>query len=221
MSSLSTLCSESDFSEQVPELTGRKMHMKKNQLILINSYPFPAMFYIVKGMVRIGGYLEQESETTYCLLPEDHIFTARTHAESRWSNFAQACTDEVELRVYQEHQLKPYLHQDRPYALDLADLHQKYISSMERHAQMLACTHIHQKLTLFVLFLAELYGYRRQGITYVPHSFTHQEIGRILNISRQTITQTLRQLQGDGLLDYHRGRFVVSDYENLGEYVKG
>ncbi len=220
MSCLSTSYREPAFSGSVPKPSGRKMQLKRDQFVLLSSYPFPAVFYIVKGMVRMGGYLEKGGETTYCLLAEDHIFLAGMPAESQWVNFAQACTDELELRIFQQHQTKTFNSKDHPYALDMAALQQKHISCMERQMQMLSCQNIHHKLAHFVLFLAELYGYRRQGVTYVPHTFTHLEIGKILSLSRQSVTQTLRQLQKQGYLHYRRKKFVIPDYEELSTFIR-
>ena len=220
MSCLSTIHSEPTFHGTVEELFGRKMQLKRNQFVLLNSYPFPAVFYIVKGMVRMGAYLEKGGETTYCLLPEDHVFLAGMPTESHWINFAQSCTDVVNLRIYQQDQLKSFNGKDHPCSLDMVALQQKHISCMERQMQMLSCQNIHHKLAHFVLFLADLYGYRRQGVTYVPHSFTHLEIGKVLSLSRQSVTQTLRQLQKQGYIQYCRKKFVIPDYEKFQKIVK-
>lgn len=215
MSCLSTPYYETSITGSVKVASGRPIYLKRNELILLKSYPFKAVFYIEKGMMRVGGYSGQGKDTTYCLLPEDHIFFSSVHTDSKFVNFAQACTSEVQLRVYQESQIQDTADKDAVFQQDLMSLYKSYIRSTERQLLMLSCSDIRQRIAIFVLFLAELNGYRRQGVTYIAHPFTHSEIGNILNISRQTITQNLRDLQAEGYLHYHRGKFVIPDYEKF------
>lgn len=219
MSCLSTSYRETGFSVQASSANGRPLHLKRNQLVLLKNYPYPAVFYIERGMVIIGGSLAHDKETIHCLLPEDHIFFSSVNAEDNRVNFAQACTDEVQLRVYQESQIQTAASRDNRCQQELLAYYQKYIKSMERQIQLLSSPNIHRKIAQLVLFLADHYGYRRNGVTYIPHTFTHSEIGRILGISRQTITQNLRELQALDFLNYHHREFIIDDYEKFQKIV--
>ncbi|WKN30830.1 Crp/Fnr family transcriptional regulator [Porifericola rhodea] len=214
MTSTDITTTPTQFSELVSNLSGHLQHYNKYDFIYLSPANLQKLFYVNEGLVRLGTYTEDGKEVTFCLVQEGALIGSFSFQDHQGKLFAQAYS-ELSLLSFSEWEMRSMFQQNSKFTFELIKMMGDQLRTMEEQFKMLAYQDVPQRILKFILYLAELYGYRHQRVTYIPHSFTHEDISRVVHTSRQTVTVTLRELQQKGYLCYRRGEFQIFHYEEL------
>lgn len=84
------------------------------------------------------------------------------------------------------------------------------VTSLESRLEEIAFKSIPARLASLLLRLSE-----EQGNGSVVAGYTHQDLGEMLGTYRETVTQTLNEFKGDGLVDISRKRVEIKDRDGL------
>ncbi|MGB3713982.1 MAG: Crp/Fnr family transcriptional regulator [Candidatus Promineifilaceae bacterium] len=84
------------------------------------------------------------------------------------------------------------------------------VTSLESRLEEIAFKSIPARLASLLLRLSE-----EQGNGFVVAGYTHQDLGEMLGTYRETVTQTLNEFKGDGLIDISRKRVEIQDRDGL------
>lgn len=200
--------------EAIAAMQGHLQEYDKYDFIYLNHVSAPKIYYVQDGLVRLGAYTETGKEVTFCLVQEGAIIGNFSLQDQVGRPFAQAFSD-VKLVAYSEWEIKTLFQTNVNTSFEIFKLMGEHLRTMEEHFKMLAYCDVHQRIIRFILYLADLYGYRHQRVTFIPHQFTHEDISQVIHTSRQTVTVSLRELQREGYLTYRRGEFRIYRYEEL------
>lgn len=202
-----------DLQAVLHQMSGQVRRWNKHHFIYLNQAPEPKLYYVRSGLVRLGSYTEDGREITLCLLGEGTLFGDFCPQPGR-HEFAQAFTP-VELGSYSSWHIQQLLEQDTAVVWQLLSQIEAQWHRMGDQFRIFHHEQARQRLLYLIYYLAEEYGYRQQGITYIPHSFTHADLARLIHLSRQTVTTLLSGLQRRGYLTYRRGLMCVYQLEEL------
>jgi CRP-like cAMP-binding protein len=194
-------------------LQGQQQRFDKYDFIYLNPASEQKLYFVREGLVRLGNYTEDGKELTYSLVGEGAILGSFSQ-QQQGRPFAQAFSD-VALLALSAWEIKMLFQRDSRSAFEIFKLMGEQLHAMEKQFKMLAYCDVHQRIMHFILYLADLYGYRHQQVTFIPHTFTHEDISQVIHTSRQTVTVTLRELQKQGYLTYRRGEFRIYRYDEL------
>lgn len=84
------------------------------------------------------------------------------------------------------------------------------VTSLESRLEEIAFKSIPARLASLLLRLSE-----EQGNGSLVTGYTHQDLGEMLGTYRETVTQTLNEFKGDGLLEISRKRIEIKDRDGL------
>ncbi len=87
------------------------------------------------------------------------------------------------------------------------------VTKLESRLEEIAFKSIPARLASLLLRLAD-----EQGDGSEVKGYTHQDLGEMLGTYRETITQTLNDFKGEGLVDISRKRVILLDRQSL-EYL--
>ncbi|MDF9797120.1 CRP/FNR family cyclic AMP-dependent transcriptional regulator [Catalinimonas alkaloidigena] len=204
--------------EVISAMQGKLQAFNKYDFIYLDSASSQKIYYLQEGLLRLGTYTETGKEVTFCLVQEGAVVGNFSLQAQQGRPFAQAYS-EVKLIAYAEWEIKSLFQSDLSSSFEVFKLMGEHLRTMEEQFKMLAYCDVHERIIRFVLYLADLYGYRHQRVTFIPHHFTHEDISRVIHTSRQTVTVSLRELQRQGYLSYRRGEFRIYRYEELMKLV--
>ena len=89
------------------------------------------------------------------------------------------------------------------------------IKKLERRLDSLVFKDVRTRLVEFIADMAEESGKESGSTVRVTHFYTHKDIADLIGTSRQTVTTTLNELKGEGLLDFNRKEFVIPNLADL------
>lgn len=84
------------------------------------------------------------------------------------------------------------------------------VSSLESRLEEIAFKSIPSRLASLLIRLAD-----EQGNGTVVNGYTHQDLGEMLGTYRETVTQTLNEFKGQGLIDISRKQVRILDHDGL------
>ena len=82
-------------------------------------------------------------------------------------------------------------------------------------AQMLGTRSVVQRLTQFLVILAENHGQRDGNRLVIDRKLTHDQIATVVGATRQWVTMTLDKLQKKGIISVGRQSIVIERYDLL------
>jgi CRP-like cAMP-binding protein len=82
---------------------------------------------------------------------------------------------------------------------------------MRERLSDIAFRSVKSRLCSILLRHGLLYGDEDQGEVHVRTKLSHQDIGYLIGVSRQTVTSTLNELRAEGLIDFTRKEFVLKN----------
>lgn len=175
-----------------------------------------SIFLIKEGRVRLY-YLSAEGKTlTTAILEKGTFFGEMALLGQRlYGNFAETVTD-CKLCLISREDLKKFLLADRRIAFRIVEtLGQRLLESEQKLADI-TLKHVPARVASLLLQLASKQNTSELSANdALELHFTHEQLGQLLGIHRETITRTLKELSRLNYIQLHRGRIVLLDADGL------
>ena len=186
----------------------------KDKLIFKKSIYTPeavatSIFFIEKGGVRIFNYINGEKKTRAILFKNDFLGFEGFFKKTKYQNYAEALTDEVELFALTIDEFELGLKRDYNTCSELFEFLEK---QKELWCERFFTKSYVSSEELIIKYLEELavkIGRKVGFEILIPIMPTHQDIAGLLGISRQTVSQTLSNLKKQNAIYYSRSRLII------------
>lgn len=125
--------------------------------------------------------------------------------------FFSAFTDVV-LHAIDRKQFLEFLHSNHSALFEVTKRLAARLADASRHLNATEKTKAEDKIIHSLYFLSLRFGNLTQANSderEVALPLTHQDIGSLLGLTRETVTTTLKRLKDQGLIDYDKDRFVI------------
>lgn len=186
---------------------GQDKIYSKGKFIYLFRDQYLSTLVLEKGFVRLGFYAEDGEETTTAVLKPGDLFGNFFSRPCTDEEFAQALT-EVQVKTIDQITFNRLLAVCSPFTYEFISMLEARFQRLEQHMMMNAAN-ARERTVLFFQFLARQCGYRQPDAVVIDNFLTHEDLARITNVSRQTISTCLNQLQEEELLRYTRKQVVL------------
>lgn len=181
----------------------------KNEIIYFADDPVQRIYLLKKGMIKIVQSDPDGREVIKDLIQKGDIFGELSLSGSGGtSEYAQAISSEVLICSFKLEDFERVLAQDPHISLKFTKFIGFKFKRLQNRYANLVFKDVRQRILEFMHEWAENEGTPRGQELVLANYLTHQDIAQLVCTSRQTVTQTLNQLEAEGRLTYSRQEIV-------------
>lgn len=194
---------------------------KKGEYIYFDSHHLNKLYFVKDGYIKIGYIDESGNEIIKEIIKEGEIFGQFALERNNLNGeFARAYKGDVSLCAFSIEDFEKLLKQ-RP---ELAIKYSKQVGEKLRRAEFRLITMLNKdvrsRLLAFFYHLAIMDGYDGSTNSWMLDNFmTHDDIGKLIGSSRQTVTTFINQLEEEGLIKLSRKKIIIPDVKKLQQLV--
>lgn len=167
------------------------------------------LFLLKKGRVQLYRLSPSGKKLVVATLGPGAIFGEMSLVGQGMHNTFAEAIDECMLCVMSRADVERLMREKPEVALRFMESLGDRLTQMERRLEDIAFKSIPARLaSLLVRLAAEEEGGQLTG-------YTHQDLGEMLGTYRETITQTLNEFKGDGLVEIGRKKIILLERERL------
>ncbi len=194
---------------------------KKGDYIYFDSHHLNKLYFVKDGYIKIGYIDENGNEIIKEIIKEGEIFGQFALERNNLNGeFAKAYKRDVSLCAFSIEDFEKLL-KKRP---DLAIKYSKQVGEKLRRAEFRLITMLNKdvrsRLLAFFYHLTIMDGYDGTTTSWMLENFlTHDDIGKLIGSSRQTVTTFINQLEQEGLIKISRKKIMIPDVKKLQQLV--
>lgn len=172
-----------------------------------------AVIYVGSGRLKLAASRHGASGLDFCFFGADTVLDRRNGGEGTGELFVQACENTVVYTFSRESFLQ-ILQQDSRVLRAYTDFQAAQLSILLQRVEMTACLNADQRVVGWLIQLCR--AVEPDGNVYeIPCPLTQQEIADYLFIHVTTFNRVFGDLKRRGLVEKHRGSFVIHDRKGL------
>ena len=177
----------------------------KNEIIYFADEPVQRIYLLKKGMIKIVESDPEGREVIKDLIQKGDIFGELSlSGMGGTAEYAQAISSEVLICSFKLEDFERVLAQDPHISLKFSKFIGFKFKRLQNRYSNLVFKDVRQRLLEFLHEWARNDGTPRGAELVVSNYLTHQDIAQLICTTRQTVTQTLNQLEAEGRLRYSR-----------------
>lgn len=214
-------CHLSDEEYEELNIAHHFIEAKKGDYIYFDSHDLNKLYFVKDGYIKIGYIDESGNEIIKEIIQEGEIFGQFSLERNNLNGeFAKAYKRDVSLCAFSIEDFEQLL-KKRP---DLAIKYSKQMGEKLRRAEFRLITMLNKdvrsRLLAFFYHLAIMDGYDGSTPSWMIENFlTHDDIGKLIGSSRQTVTTFINQLEEEGLIKLSRKKIIIPDVKKLQQLV--
>jgi CRP/FNR family cyclic AMP-dependent transcriptional regulator len=214
-------CHLSDEEYEELNIAHHFIEAKKGDYIYFDSHHLNKLYFVKDGYIKIGYIDESGNEIIKEIIKEGEIFGQFALERNNLNGeFAKAYKRDVSLCAFSIEDFEQLL-KKRP---DLAIKYSKQVGEKLRRAEFRLITmlnkNVRSRLLAFFYHLAIMDGYNGSTPSWMVENFlTHDDIGKLIGSSRQTVTTFINQLEEEGLIKLSRKKIMIPDVKKLQQLV--
>jgi CRP/FNR family cyclic AMP-dependent transcriptional regulator len=188
---------------------GRGKIYPKNQLIHYQGDPLSYIYMVKKGFI-----LESGDTRTILLLGKNDIFPLAFSPSMDWNDykiryFYQSLTD-TELLMLPCDDFKQEIDTDP----EMLAIYVNYLSASNEaimiQLEVMKNKKAIDKVSMLLPYLIEKSGKEiKPGLYELELKLSHQEVADLSGFTRETTTTLIKQLEEEGILDQHKGKWLI------------
>jgi CRP/FNR family cyclic AMP-dependent transcriptional regulator len=207
--------SDEELMEFQMEMTLRVI--PKHAWIYQVGQPSETLYFLDKGMVKIGAHAEDGREVIKQILyPATMFGEMGVLGEKCRQDFAVAFNEEVRLYSMPVDSFRRWMRNTPPLTMQMLHWVGGQLRRTERRLESLIFKDARERIVDFLKDTAQKRGKSIGYETLIKHSLTQQDIANITGTSRQTVTSVLNELRKSNLIHFNRRSILIRDLNKLG-----
>lgn len=205
-------------AEGVEQLTRMVEYRKvpKYTYIYNANDPSDAIFFLVRGTVKIGSYSSDGREAIKAIKHPLAIFGELCIVgETERQDFAMTMNDMVHVYVLKLEDFKLLMNANPVLRQELLLMIGRRLQRTESRLEALIFKDARARIIDFLKETAVTHGRQVGYEHFFKHSLTQQDIANITDTSRQTVTLVLNDLRKSNLIYFNRNSFLIRDMSKL------
>jgi CRP/FNR family transcriptional regulator, cyclic AMP receptor protein len=185
---------------------------KKEEFIYFENHSSEEIYFVSKGKVRIVNKPGSKQEQVKAILSAGEIFGELALAEEeKRSDFAQAMDANTEVCALKLDDVKSLMLEDKELSVSLIKLAGFRLHRLERKLEQLFFKDARTRLVEFLKDAAQWKGRKVGTETLILTPLSHQDIAKLVGLSRQSVSTTLNELKKENLIYFDRRRILIRD----------
>ncbi len=192
------------------------------EIIFMPVHAPDSIFLLEEGLVRIYRLSQQGLEGTLGYVKPGEVFGELTVIDDfPRESFAQAVEPSWVWRIPRR-AFKPYVESRPRLVLGITKQIGQRMKRIENRVENLVFRDVASRVALTLLELAEHVGLPREdGSLEIGVQITQAELGTLIGATRQTVNESLRELEASGLITHEGRHIVIKKTEELRQRVLG
>jgi len=179
------------------------------------------LYVLEEGKVKLARASEQGKEVTLAILTPGCVFGELSLGERRRFGAYAEVLDRAQVFTIGRQEFEQIVARCPRLALRTIEAVLDRLNWAEEQIEDLVFRSVPARVASLLLRLSEVHGrVGPRGVT-VDLRLTHQEIGNMVGATRETITNVLSDLRGEGLIDVRKKRVLLLDQAKLRELAQG
>lgn len=193
--------------------------LPRGSLLLEPTRPEPVLYLLKRGYVRLYRTSPEGRQLTVSLLGPGNVFgELEDLSTGTRHSFAEAVTD-VLVCAMREEDLERLMRTYPEVAVRMVRILSSRLRELEDLLEALALSSVRTRLLHLLVKLAERFGIPEGRLSRLDVGLSHQDLADMAGCSRETVTLTLRELVGRGLVRTGRRRLWV-DVDGARRYLE-
>lgn len=182
----------------------------KYEPIYLPGDPADSIYLLKKGRVRISRLSAEGKQIILSILEPGDIFgeVALIDDGSEQDSIAEAMEDTL-LCIVRKTDFEQFLSMHPGLNLKVTKLIGLRLRQITNQMDALVFKSAEQRLKELLIRLSQEYPKPVADGSLINITLTHQELGELTNIARQTVTELLKRLENQGLIRFEKRRIVV------------
>ncbi len=182
----------------------------KYEPIYLPGDPADSIYLLKKGRVRISRLSPEGKQIILSILEPGDIFgeVALIEDGSEQDSIAEAMEDTL-LCIVRKTDFEQFLSMHPQLNLKVTKLIGLRLRQITNQMDALVFKSAEQRLKELLIRLSQEYPKQVADGILLNITLTHQELGELTNIARQTVTELLKKLENQGLIRFEKRRIVV------------
>jgi CRP/FNR family cyclic AMP-dependent transcriptional regulator len=190
--------------------------IRKGTIIFNTGDPLGRLYLILEGYLKIYRLSEEGKETTSYLIGPGNILGIRTllTEDDRTMHTAEAITDLKVLTTSRTDCLERLV-RNPELLVDLMQVFRDRLSYMEKKFESFVYASTTSRVAIFLSDCAVRFGKKKNGKILIELELTHQRIADFVGAFRETVTNTLHNLEREKIITTSRGRITILNLQKL------
>jgi CRP-like cAMP-binding protein len=187
----------------------------KNQLIHYQGDPLSNIYLIRSGYIKAYTILDSGDTRTLLILGPGDIFPLAFSSSLDWENyqiryFYQSLCD-IKLLSLASDLLKTHIEENN----EMMGIYMNYIAASNEaimnQLEVMKNKKAIDKVGLLLPYLISKAGKKvKPDIYQLQLKLSHQEIADLSGVTRETTTTLIKELEKDGIIDQHKGKWLIN-----------
>jgi len=194
--------------------------IRKGTILFNTGDPLGRLYLIQEGYLKIYRLSEEGKETTSYLLGPGNILGIRTllTEDDRTMHTAEAITNLKVLTTSRTDCLER-LSENPELLVDLLQVFRDRLSYTEKKFESFIYASTTARVAIFLSDCAIRFGKKKNSSIFIDLDLTHQRVAEFVGAFRETVTNTLHNLEKEKIIATERGRITVLNLPKLQKFT--
>jgi len=193
----------------------REKNYPRHSVILFEDDPGDALYVVLRGQVKVVLVGEEGREVILSILKEGDFFGEMALIDDQPRSAHVIATEESHLIVLKRDDFRQCLEESPRIALGLLKALSRRLRRADDKIGGLVLLDVNGRVARLLLEMADEHDGRR-----IPRKVTHHMIAQMIGSSRETVSRTMREFAGQGLVEVSRQSIALKDRGRL-EQISG
>lgn len=197
--------------------TFKKITYKKGETILRPDEEPRGVFYLIKGYTRIYSLSKNSQELTLIIFKPEDFFPLIWAINNTPNTYYVEALTPVELWQAPREEFIEFIKNHNDVFFELTSRILTRLGGILTRMEYVMFGNAQNKIISIILICAERFGEKREEGIFIKVPLTHQDLAKLIGVSRETVSIEMKKLQRRGLIDYKTKHIFVKDIEKLKE----
>jgi CRP/FNR family transcriptional regulator, cyclic AMP receptor protein len=202
------------------EFVQRIKVVAKGEYIYIPDENLDAIYFVLKGKIKVGTFNDQDKEVITAILVEGDVFSELTLlGQGKRKDFAIA-SEESQIVSLKQDEINQMMKKFPELSILMMKIVGNRTFEIQDRLESLVFKDSKSRILEYIIKNVEKKG-QRIGYEWVLRNYlTHQDIASLTSTSRQSVTMILNDLRNENIIQFDRKRLLIRDLDRLKSLVK-
>lgn len=202
------------------EFAQRIKVVAKGEYIYIPDENLDAIYFVLKGKIKVGTFNDQDKEVITAILVEGDVFSELTLlGQGKRKDFAIA-SEESQIVSFKQDEINQMMKKFPELSILMMKIVGNRTFEIQDRLESLVFKDSKSRILEYIIKNVEQKG-QRIGYEWVLRNYlTHQDIASLTSTSRQSVTMILNDLRNENIIQFDRKRLLIRDLDRLKSLVK-
>ncbi|MEK7432591.1 MAG: Crp/Fnr family transcriptional regulator [Cyanobacteriota bacterium] len=204
---------EEDFSDVVH--VTQEYTVDKYKPIFLPGDPVKNIYFIKNGKVKISSISEDGKQLTMAILGNQDIFGELSLIGQKKQTTIAEAIENTYLCYIKKEDFESLLKKSPILSFKITKQIGLKLQNIENRIENIVFLDTMTRLVTLLLDLSKKYGIETKYGIEISLPLTHEEIGQLIAVNRQTVTTKLNELKQKELIDIKRSQIIIKDINKL------